>query len=90
MFLYVKLLLKYRKDQIQWLQGCGFQVDFKARKVYVKPSIRGDIVRIYFYMSKKYNIVLSKQEKKILLAWDKEDPINDWERLKEKKISQNK
>jgi len=41
-------------------------------------------------MSKKYNIVLSKQEKKILLAWDKEDPINDWERLKEKKISQNK
>jgi len=59
--------------------NCEFQVDFKAKRAYVKNYIKGDIARIYFYMSKTYNIKLSKQEKKMMEAWDKQDPISKWE-----------
>ena len=33
---------------------CDVEIDFKARKAEPKPSIRGDIARIYFYMSDRY------------------------------------
>lgn len=59
--------------------NCPMQVDFKARRAYVRDEIKGDIARIYFYMSKTYNIKLSKQERRIMAAWDKQDHINEWE-----------
>jgi len=61
---------------------CNFQVDFKARKAFIDPSIRGDVARIYFYMSDTYDIKLSKQERKMMSAWDKTDPIDKWEKEK--------
>jgi deoxyribonuclease-1 len=37
-------------------------------------------------MSDKYNINLSKQERKMMEAWDKQDPIDEWERIKNKRV----
>ncbi len=65
---------------------CSMEIDFKAKRAYVKDDIRGDIARIYFYMSDKYNINLSKQERKMMEAWDKEDPVSEWERVKNKRV----
>jgi deoxyribonuclease-1 len=65
---------------------CKVQVDFKAKRAYVKDDIRGDIARIYFYMSDKYNVRLSKQEKRMMQVWDKADPVSKWERIKNKRI----
>jgi len=65
---------------------CNFEVDFEADRAYVRPEIRGDIARIYFYMSEKYNINLSKQERQMMEAWDKLDPMDMWEEEKIKKI----
>lgn len=65
---------------------CNFEVDFEANRAYVRPEIRGDIARIYFYMSEKYNINLSKQERQMMEAWDKLDPIDEWEKERIQRI----
>jgi deoxyribonuclease-1 len=65
---------------------CLMQVDFKAKRAYVKDDIKGDIARTYFYMSDRYNVNLSKQERKMMEAWDKADPVDKWERTKNKRI----
>ena len=65
---------------------CRFEVDFKAKRAYPREDIRGDIARIYFYMSDKYNINLSKQERRMMEVWDKQDPIDEWERIKNKRV----
>ena len=65
---------------------CNFEVDFKAKRAYIKDEIKGDIARIYFYMSDRYNINLSKQERKIMEVWNKLDPVDEWERVKNKRV----
>jgi len=66
--------------------NCQFEVDFKAKRAYPKEDIRGDIARIYFYMSDKYNVRLSKQERRMMEVWDKLDPVSEWERIKNKRV----
>ena len=67
-----------------------FQVDFKQRRAYVDPSKRGDVARIYLYMSKAYNIPLSKQESKMLNVWKNDDPVDEWEINRIKRIHKYK
>lgn len=66
---------------------CKMEVDFKAKRAYVKEDIRGDIARTYFYMSNRYNVRLSKQEKRMMEVWNKQDPVSNWERIKNKRIT---
>lgn len=65
---------------------CRFQVDFDNDSAYVRKEIRGDIARIYFYMSQKYNIPLSKNESRMMAAWDRQDPIDEWEMEKKRRV----
>ena len=65
-----------------------FQVDFKQKRAYIKPSKRGDVARIYLYMSETYNLPLSKQERKIMEVWNKQDPVDEWEKSRVKRIEQ--
>ena len=66
--------------------NCSMQVDFKAKRAYVRDDIKGDIARIYFYMSETYNIKLSKQEGRMMEVWDKQDPISKWEKNRKNRI----
>ncbi|UZE97225.1 endonuclease [Alkalimarinus alittae] len=66
--------------------SCDAEVDFKGKRFEPSPSVRGDIARTYFYMSERYNVRLSKQQRQLLSAWDKLDPVDDWERTKNKRI----
>lgn len=66
---------------------CDFEVDFKARKAEPAPEVRGDIARIYFYMQDTYDLQISDKQIQLFTAWDKEDPIDDWEREKLKRIA---
>jgi len=63
-----------------------FEVDFKNRRAMINPKLRGDVARIYLYMSKKYGIRLSSQEQKMMEAWSKMDPLTPWELEREKRI----
>lgn len=65
---------------------CRFEVDFKNRRALVRPEIRGDIARIYRYMSDTYAIPLSAQQRKMMEAWDRADPEDEWEREKIRRI----
>lgn len=66
--------------------SCLTQVDFKAKKVMPRPSIRGMIARTYFYMSKQYGLRLSKQDRQLYEAWDKTYPVQAWERQRNQSV----
>jgi deoxyribonuclease-1 len=70
-------------------------IEIKNRAVEPNSIIRGDIARIYFYMSATYPkyIKLSKTELRMFREWDKFDPVDEVERKRAamiKKIQGNK
>ena len=65
---------------------CDVEINFKAKRVEPKPDVRGDIARIYFYMSKQYNLRMSKQQKKLFETWSKSDPVDELELIKNKRV----
>jgi len=74
------------KPKIGQYGKCNVQVDFKNKRAYIDNIIKGDIARAYFYMSEKYNIRLSKGERQMMEAWNKMDPVDEWEIIKNKRI----
>ena len=62
--------------------SCDFEVDFKHRTVEPMAEVQGNIARVYFYMSKKYDLRMSKKQKKLFQIWNKQDPQDSWEREK--------
>jgi deoxyribonuclease-1 len=63
-------------------------IEISDRKVEPRPDIRGDIARTYLYMHQAYpgHGIISRSNQKLFEAWDKEDPIDDWERERAKRI----
>lgn len=66
--------------------NCEFEINQKLKEVYVKPDIKGDIARIYLYMSDKYNIPLSKSELKMMKEWNIKNPTSAWEKIKNERV----
>jgi len=66
--------------------ACDVEIDFKARKAEPAPVLRGDIARTYFYMADTYGVRLSKQQRRLFEAWAKQDPVDDWERKRNRMI----
>lgn len=62
--------------------------DFEVKDDIVEPDthIRGDIARIYFYMSEKYNIPLTQEELELFKKWDFSDPVSNREIMRGYKI----
>jgi deoxyribonuclease-1 len=52
-----------------------------------RPSIRGMIARTYFYMSKQYNLRLSKQDRQLFEAWNKTYPPQAWEQQRNQQVA---
>src|SRR5690606_461782 len=69
--------------------ACPIEIDFKARIAEPRDKVKGDIARIYFYMADRYNLRLSRQQQQLFLAWDKLDPVDDWERTRDQRIAQH-
>jgi deoxyribonuclease-1 len=68
--------------------SCDLEIE--DRKVEPRPDIRGDIARTYFYMDAAYpgRGVISDKNRKLFEAWDKEDPVDAWERERVSRIEQ--
>jgi len=51
---------------------------------------RGDIARTYFCMDAAYpgRGIISKNNRKLFEAWDREDPVDAWERERVRRIEQ--
>jgi deoxyribonuclease I len=56
-------------------------MEIEGRKGEPPPDKRGNIARTYFYMDWAYpgHGVISKKNRKLFQAWDKEDPVDAWE-----------
>jgi deoxyribonuclease-1 len=63
-----------------------FEVDFKNRVVEPSPLRRGDIARIYFYMSERYDVALTPAEQVMFTQWHEADPVSEWEKTKNRRI----
>ena len=68
--------------------ACDVEIDFRGRVAEPAPHIRGDIARIYFYMSDKYGIRLSKQQRRLFEVWHRQDPVDEWEKERARRIVQ--
>lgn len=64
-----------------------FEVDFKHRVAEPRPEVRGDIARTYFYMAREYGIRISSKQRKLFEAWDRADPVDAWERERNRRIT---
>jgi deoxyribonuclease-1 len=63
-------------------------MEIQGRKVEPPPAVRGNIARIYWYMDSAYpgHGVISRKNRKLYKAWDEEDPVDDWECKRAKRI----
>ncbi|SOC14593.1 deoxyribonuclease-1 [Alloalcanivorax xenomutans] len=67
--------------------ACDFKVDFKHRTAQPPPALRGQVARVYFYMADRYDLRLSKQQQRLLMAWDRGHPVSAWERQRDRRIA---
>lgn len=67
--------------------ACPMVVDFKARKAMPRQQVRGMIARTYFYMSERYGLRLSKQDRQLYTAWNKQYPVEAWERNRNQRVA---
>ncbi|GGZ93952.1 deoxyribonuclease [Ignatzschineria ureiclastica] len=58
---------------------CQFATDFKNRQVQPRNEIKGMIARTYLYMADRYGLNLSKNEERLMSAWNKSYPVQKWE-----------
>jgi deoxyribonuclease-1 len=63
--------------EIRLYGQCDAEVDFRMKIFEPRVSIRGDIARIYFYFEHRYSFKMSPQQKNIMVAWDKLDPVDE-------------
>ena len=63
-------------------------MEIEGRKAEPPPGKRGNIARTYFYMDEAYSGrgIISKKNRKLFKAWDKEDPVDAWECERSKRI----
>lgn len=66
---------------------CSFKVDFKGRVAEPPAQSRGAIARTYMYMNKEYSFNLSKAQRQLMEAWDKQYPVSAWECERDQRIA---
>jgi deoxyribonuclease-1 len=66
---------------------CDFQVDFKNRVAEPRDEIKGMIARTYFYMFDRYAMNMSTSQQRMMMAWDQQYPVSDWERVRHTRVA---
>ena len=61
--------------------ACQFEVDFKSRVAEPDDSVKGEIARVYLYMTDRYQIRLSEQQRKLFETWNSQFPVTTREKL---------
>ncbi|PWQ94735.1 hypothetical protein DKT75_15730 [Leucothrix arctica] len=64
----------------------NMEVEFKSSSAEPPENVMGDIARAYFYMADRYQLQISDQQKKLFIAWNNIDPVDDWEREKNQRV----
>ncbi|ELR65327.1 Endonuclease I precursor [Photobacterium marinum] len=78
----------WNDDKGAFYGQCEMKVDFKQRRADPPPAARGAIARTYLYMSDRYPFRLSRQQRQLMEAWDRQYPVSDWECRRNEKIAE--
>ncbi|RHW77583.1 endonuclease [Colwellia sp. RSH04] len=65
---------------------CDFEIDFDKDVAEPPDNVKGNIARTYFHMIKEHNAQIPDTELTMYLYWDKLDPVDEWECLRNKRI----
>lgn len=65
-------------------------MEISNRKAEPPEDVRGNIARIYYYMDNAYpgRGIISKKNRKLFGSWNRLDPVDQWECLRERRIQQ--
>lgn len=66
--------------------ACDFEVDTTRRIAEPAPNITGDVARIWLYMAERYKLAITPQLLNMLLGWDRKDPPDTWEIVRDYRI----
>ncbi|MCQ4242977.1 endonuclease [Stutzerimonas stutzeri] len=67
--------------------ACPFVVNFKQRTAMPPEYSRGAIARTYLYMAERYNLRLSRQDQRLYDIWNRQYPVSEWERWRNRSIA---
>lgn len=67
--------------------ACDFELGGSSKHAEASEDRRGDVARIYLYMSQTYNIELTDEERALIQEWLTIDPVDDWERTRNGRIN---
>lgn len=67
--------------------ACATKVDFKQRVAEPRDEVKGFVARVYFYMHDRYDLSMSDQQQRLLMAWDKQYPVKEWELERDRRIA---
>jgi len=66
----------------------NMEIKFSDKRAEPREKIFGDIARTYFYMRDRYGLRIGKSQEKMLIAWNNIDPVDRWEKKKNKIIKE--
>lgn len=69
------------------LGACTTKIGTAVRVVEPRNEVKGEAARITFYMADRYNIRLSDQQQRVLMAWDRTYPVSAWEKERDRRIA---
>lgn len=69
------------------LGSCTTKIGTSVRAVEPRNEVKGQAARITFYMADRYNIRLSDQQQRVLMAWDQTYPVSAWELERDRRIA---
>jgi deoxyribonuclease-1 len=60
-------------------RGCDLEIDHRSRAVEPRPASRGNIARAMLYMADRYDLEIYERQRRMLLQWHHDDPVDDAE-----------
>jgi deoxyribonuclease-1 len=66
--------------------ACDFEIGGNPKVTEPRDEVRGDAARIWLYVVDTYKIKLTTAQRDMFEAWSKSDPVDQWERLRDRRI----
>ena len=77
------------EDEPREYGACDFELSAPPKIAEPMESIRGDVARVWLYMSETYNVRFSREERAMFEAWHEADPVDAFEVLRDQRIEAN-
>lgn len=69
---------------------CNFEVAGRPKAAEPMPDIRGDVARVWFYMSRAYGLQVDREAYDQFVKWHEDDPVEQaedaWEKERDRRI----